>query len=79
MDTKTVTLELDAFHKIERARRPTESFSEVIRRGNWPKVAMTGRELLAHLHARGPLFTEEELDSIDRAESRDLPPSNPWI
>ena len=79
MDTRTITVELDAYEKIEKARLPRETFSEAIRRASWLGTAMTGRELLAHLDTRGPWFTEDELDSIERAEAGDRPPGYPFL
>ena len=35
MATKTISLELDAYEKLKRAKRGSESFSEVVRRARF--------------------------------------------
>lgn len=46
MATKTITLELDAYEKLRRAkRRASESFSEVVRRAVSPPQPLTAAEL----------------------------------
>jgi len=50
MATKTITLELDAYEKLRRAKRSErESFSEVVRRARWEDRVSTGPRILAHL------------------------------
>ena len=78
MATKTITLELDAYEKLRRAKRPGESFSAVVRRAEIPEVGITGAELLAYLEKIGPLFTEAELDAMDEAQRLDAPPDDHW-
>ena len=47
MATKTITLELDAYEKLRRAKKnPRESFSSVVRRAVFPADACTAAELL---------------------------------
>ena len=81
MATKTITLELDAYERLKRAkRRPRESFSSVVRRGRWDDVGLTGSELvesLKQLGAQHPqcLLSDQELDRVDaRVEARDRRP-----
>ena len=78
MHNKTVDLDVDAYTRLDRARLPGESFSEVVRRAYWPREPLTAADLLAYLDTRPAFFTEKELDQIERAESMDLPPSDPW-
>jgi hypothetical protein len=78
MVSKTVDLDLDAYERLEKARFPGESLSEVVRRALWPGSPITAAELLIHLKKRGPLFSEAELDEIDRAAAADKPPVDPW-
>ena len=50
MATKTITLELDAYEKLRKAKRSErESFSEVVRRARWEDAASTGPQILARL------------------------------
>jgi hypothetical protein len=50
MATKTISLELNAYEKLRRARRdPRESFSSVVRRARWEDQPATGPRLLEDL------------------------------
>ncbi len=82
MATKTISLELDAYEKLRRAKRSErESFSEVVRRARWDEVASTGASILAQLtelHATRPgVFLEDDaLDLIDeRVRARTVRPA----
>ena len=79
MATKTISLELDAYDKLKRAKRsPRESFSAVVRRARWPEERSTGSEALDYLRrlsASDPdvLLDEAGLSEIDaRAASRGM-------
>lgn len=53
MATKTITIELDAYDALTRARlHPRESFSEVVRRARWDDKQHTARALLAFVEQR---------------------------
>ncbi len=50
MATKTISLELDAYEKLRKAKRSErESFSEVVRRARWQDAASTGPQILGRL------------------------------
>ena len=50
MATKTISLELDAYERLRKAKRSErESFSEVVRRARWEDAAWTGPQILARL------------------------------
>ena len=72
MATKTISLELDAYEKLRRAKRtPRESFSSVVRRAKFVDEPRTAREALAaleDLRRRRPecFLGDEALDRIDR-------------
>ena len=72
MATKTISLELDAYEKLKRAKRsPRDSFSAVVRRGRWATEATTGTEILAALQALSrthpeALLGDDALDAIER-------------
>jgi hypothetical protein len=77
MATKTVSLELDAYEKLKKAKRSErESFSEVVRRARWDDEPTTGPAILARLtelRERHPesFLSDEALDRLDeRVRSR---------
>lgn len=74
MPTKTISLELDAYEKLRRAKRtPRESFSEVVRRVLVPESGITGSDLL-----KRELFLDEgDFESIDSLNTTDSPPEIP--
>lgn len=79
MSTKTISLKLEAYERLRRARRsPDESFSDVVLRAVWPGQTLTGAELLALLRKRGPTFSEAGLTRIEEAKALDLPPEDKW-
>lgn len=79
MATKTISLRLEAYERLRRARRfPDESFSEVILRATWPEQTLTGEELLRRCREHGPHLTEEELSRVAETKHRDRPPEDKW-
>lgn len=74
MATKTISLEIDAYEKLKRAKRfPRESFSDVVRRVEIPGGGVTGRDLLR----RKPLLEESDLEAVDQLNALDGPPEIP--
>jgi NADH-quinone oxidoreductase subunit D len=64
--TKTISLELDAYERLKRAKRsPRESFTEVVRRLPLPASAITAGQFLALVRERGALLTEADARAID--------------
>jgi len=79
MATKTISLRLEAYEKLRRARRYRgESFSEVVLRATWPVETITGAELLARYREHGPFFTEEQLAQVEELKRNDRPPEDKW-
>lgn len=79
MATKTISLRLDAYERLRRARlHPGESFTEVVLRAQWPDRGLTAGELRETYEGEGPLFSEDALDRIEEAMSRDEPPGDKW-
>jgi hypothetical protein len=72
MATKTISLEIDAYDALRRAKRTErESFSSVVRRAHWDDVSPVAGEILRSLQAAakaGPsiLLPDEELDRMAR-------------
>ena len=78
MATKTITLEIDAYERLKRAKRtPRESFSEVVRRLPMPTAALTAGQFLALARERGTLLTEDDARAIDELNHADQPPHIP--
>ena len=72
MATKTISLELDAYEKLRRAKRtPGESFSNVVRRAQWENALPDARQVIEDLTAlcsRHPevLLAPRVLTAMDR-------------
>jgi len=74
MATKTISLELDAYERLRRARHtPSESFSSVVRRAVFPGTPSTAGEVLElarrRLEAGTALLSTEALDRLDAAQA----------
>jgi predicted CopG family antitoxin len=71
MATKTITLELDALEKLEAAKwTPEETFSDVVRRAQFPQKPHLARELLEDFReraGRSPM-SKEALDNLEEAQ-----------
>lgn len=73
MATKTISLELDAYERLRRAKRsPRESFSGVVRRAIWRDATPTAGDVLAiakkALTGDYPVIDEAVLDRLDEAQ-----------
>ena len=78
MATKTISLLLRAYDRLRRAKKPGESFSEVVMRARWDDQAITAGELLRQRRAAGPRLPDEVLDRIEELKCGDLPPDDKW-
>ncbi len=83
MATKTITLELDAYERLKRAKRSSkESFSSVVRRAVWQDETCTSSELLQIMKRRmklGKLLPNEPiLDRLDRAQESPRTSKSKW-
>ena len=83
MATKTITLELDAYEKLRRAKRsPRESFSSVVRRAVIPGESHTAGELLQWLKGRmikgGLPLDEAALARLDEAQREPRVSATDW-
>jgi len=83
MAIKTISLELDAYEKLRRAKRgPRDSFSSVVRRARFDDQPPDARTLLADLrtlvsHQPEVLLTPEALRALDRRK-RTARPTSQW-
>ena len=79
MATKTISLRVEAYEKLRRARtHSSESFSDVVMRARWDEQTVTGGDLLALVRERGPLYGRDELDAIDQMKSEGKAPTHKW-
>lgn len=78
MATKTISVDIEAYEKLRRARRvPTESFSQVIKRAEWPEPPKTASAMIRAL-ASVPVLDEDILDRLVEAQTCDASPEDPW-
>ena len=81
MSTVTIELEPDAVKKLESARlSPQESFSDVVRRAEFPLQPCLARELLDDCKRRAGFspLSEEALDRLSRAQSNPSQSASHW-
>ena len=83
MATKTISLELDAYEKLKRAKRsPRESFCSVVRRAVWPHSEHTAAAVLRLMDERmagsGALPSEQILDELDRIQASPTVSDSGW-
>jgi predicted CopG family antitoxin len=79
MATKTISLRLDAYERLRRARQhPGESFTEVVLRAQWPDRGVTARELHAVYRSDGPFLDDEAVERVAEAKTLDRPPGDKW-
>lgn len=78
MATKTISIDLEAYQRLRHARRePRESFSQVIKRAQWPAPPRTAAALLEALEAL-PALDTETMGRLDDAQGADMPPEGSW-
>lgn len=79
MATKTISIDLEAYEALSRARRsPRDSFSQVIKRARWAEKKRTCGDLLAALDDM-PMVDEEILEHLERAQREDAAPDDPRL
>ena len=84
MATKTITLELDAYERLRKAKRTSrESFSSVVRRAVFPDEPVTAGELLDTIRKRmdnGLIrLSLESLEALDLAQEYPRISDSEWV
>lgn len=78
MATKTITLELDAYERLREAKRPGESFTEVVRRAVIEDAPVTGAGLREYFRKGGSGISLAYLEAVEAVAKNDRPPDDPW-
>jgi hypothetical protein len=79
MSTKTISVHLEAYERLKRAKRSSsESFSDVIMRARWEAEPLSAAAYLRLVRERGPVYRADELDVVDAAKAADRPPRDKW-
>lgn len=78
MATKTISIDLEAYERLRKARRSaTESFSKVIKRARWSEPPRAAGSFLDGLQSLPPV-SEEAISRWEQAQAQDAPPDDPW-
>jgi predicted CopG family antitoxin len=79
MSTKTISLRLEAYERLRRARtHPGESFSDVVMRAAWPNTTTNAGEFLDRARERGPVYDAAGIEAVDEAKRADAPSPDKW-
>lgn len=78
MATKTISIDLEAYERLKKAKISSDdSFSRVIKRANWDVPAKTCGDLLDSLVGM-PVASDDVLDRLERAQAEDEAPDTNW-
>jgi len=79
MPSKTISLSLEAYERLNRHRRgPGESFSRIVMRAKWEEDTITAGELLKAWEMRQALYDLPDLDRIEAAKAAEPEAIDKW-
>lgn len=78
MATKTISLRMEAYERLRRAKRDGESFSDAVMRARWEEMPVTGGELVSLLRERGGLYSGDELREVEATKAEGSGDRDKW-
>lgn len=79
MPSKTISLSLEAYERLNRHRRgPDDSFSRIVMRARWEEDTITAGELLKSWEMRPALYDLPDLDRIEAAKAAEPEAIDKW-
>jgi len=77
MTKKMISLDVDAYEKLQSHKRTGESFSDVVRRLRFDNAAPSGCDLLEYFRSGGSKVEDSYLDAVESAAAQVCPLTQP--
>lgn len=78
MGSRTISVHDEAYDRLARAKRGSESFSDVIMRARWEAAPLKAGDFLRMVRERGPVYGDAELGAVEDLRKADRPPRDKW-